>query len=432
MNYPHINKPRTQIRLFSLAAISFVLFGFFACNKNTPAKEKETVISKLNSAFVKEWYYGEFKKSPAWTAYNSKLHGLKLPAWSEGQLYSIGEFEVIEFPLTRSKSQYSIDAKIPTLQKLKLAESSVSKILFIRKKDGSIVIREIDYTPAWDYAVTNKFDLSFITSGNIKQFSGRALIRRWNGTVLNRLLIEQGKIIKTGNKMPQAINYTTQKTQGCDLYEICEYERECPEVWFGDVLVSKECGEWQPTGNCWYEEYCTFDEECPSNLSGEECACLIYNICDNINENECIVPNIEDIQSEPASETIPGSLGSVMSVNRQEIRKDPYNWYYNTSRLLGYTWKFSSSEETEAKKINGIWKFTKVSHKSDNNRTGTLPPCVNSDAKVHNAVGNVLNEGTTAKMSLDYIVRVTVTCCGYCPDVNSLFSSEIEWSCKQN
>ena len=114
-------------------------------------------------------------------------------------------------------------------------------------------------------------------------FSGRVIAKNWKEDILAISIFVKGKMTQKGSikKTTANKNQTARisSTQSGDCGEVCEYERYCDQYWYGDVLVSEECGEWQPTGNCWPIDNCS-PNECDPNMSGEECQCQMYGVCD--------------------------------------------------------------------------------------------------------------------------------------------------------
>lgn len=85
---------------FTALALSLLLI-FIACRKNDlPAKASD----KFDVAAAKEWYYGTFKKSAAYSVHTINDKGKKLPSWSRGKYKKIGDLEIVEFPLVRENT----------------------------------------------------------------------------------------------------------------------------------------------------------------------------------------------------------------------------------------------------------------------------------------------------------------------------------------
>ena len=89
---------------------------------------------KFDAAFVKEWYYGVFKKSNEWKGSGGK----QLPYWPKGVYKKVGNLEIVEFPLMKKSKDISIPADgLEDYNKIRIAEASLQRIAFIRDKRGT-------------------------------------------------------------------------------------------------------------------------------------------------------------------------------------------------------------------------------------------------------------------------------------------------------
>lgn len=261
--------------LISLTAL------FIACRKNL----NESTADTFSQNEAKEWYYSTFKKSSEWQ--QSKEKGKKLPDWKNGTYRRVGNMEIVEFPLMKERKSYAIPSAISlsSSEIRKITDGSLSRIAFIRASNNEIAVREVDYIPDIDYLELKGYDICDIKLGNKENnFSGRIITKKWNGTILSTRKSENGKITKTGKRINNAnlksnslSSTTTNNSNGCEMVEICEYERFCEEVHVGDAWVpTGECTPWEPTGNCWFEEYCG-PGECDYG-SSESCECQLYGM----------------------------------------------------------------------------------------------------------------------------------------------------------
>lgn len=275
--------------LLKLSAFtSLIVLIVLGCKKTLPSEESDIpILSKsFNADFVKEWYYGFFKKSTAWK--NSSLSGKQLPDWKNGIYHKAGNMEIVEYPLVKKKTVLSVYSgkNFTSYEANKIMEASLTRIAFIKTPDNKITVRELDYIPDPEYLKTMNYDISsIIEKAGKNNFKGRIITRNWNGEALFYSKISDGKFIGRGMINNQSGN--TSNTQTCEIYEICEYERFCEEVQVGDTWVETgNCTEWTPTGNCWTEEYCDDEDPC-EYMSEEECACMVYGNCNGGEENNC-------------------------------------------------------------------------------------------------------------------------------------------------
>lgn len=243
----------------------------FSCQKETSTSKESSV---FNPATAKEWYYAEFKKSTEWQG--SSLKGNKLPDWKNGVIGKNGNAQVVEFPLVKKTKTFPVSlankGKSLTESELKrVVNASLSKIAFFKNPSGNIVVREIDYVPDWDYLQKRGFNISDVSAffdGNT--FSGNIIVKQWDGQIISSLVLENGKIVKTGKRVVLD-GQPTVNNLDCAYVDYCIWQQDCTLTIYGDGMMTNECGEWYNTGNCWLQEVC----------NGEIDPCLAYgNNCD--------------------------------------------------------------------------------------------------------------------------------------------------------
>lgn len=266
--------------------------SMIACQKNErPAQ----VINQFNEAAAKEWYYGTFKKSQEWAS--SPQHGKKLPNWKFGLYKKIADMEVVEFPLVQAKKTTSVPSAIlSSEEKKKIFVASLSKILFIKKRNKTFV-REIDYIPDYEYLRTKNFDISDVSilKSNNQNFSGRIRIKDWKGNVIALRMLENGRIVKQGEIKTEIRNSSQSRTNdGCYTIETCDWQMDCDVTTYPDGLQTWECGEPYLLG-CSSEEWCA-----PVSCNGSpDCECLEYGICGgDDNNNECEATELDQATQE--------------------------------------------------------------------------------------------------------------------------------------
>jgi hypothetical protein len=421
----------------SICTILFLSSVVISCQKENKSPALTTT---FNADAAKEWYYGIFKKSSEWL--NSSSSGKQLPNWKISTYRKIGGMEIVEFPLMKARTKITIPKNNSASEKeiQRIADASLIRIVFVKTASNIIFVREINYIPDWNYLQKKEFDIS--SAGLLKEgndFSGRIVIKKWNEVEFSRLVVKNGIITHKGTLKGRQTNgknsseISKVNVSGCEPEEICEYARDCERICYGDYCTPWECTPWEPTGICLPVNNCP--ESACESLSAEECMCQTLGCGSDDNDNgtdECSgfqCPS--DFMSTTMAEEISSVTGSeFINSSGLQVRRDQYNWYVNKSTLLGYVWKFKSFEETEATQIGGRWKFVSVKHISTG-REGTLPPCVTSDLTMDNATPNILNDGNKARMDLTFRIRVTITCCKFCPDTVEPLSTSVEWACKQ-
>jgi len=152
----------TRTTIFQAFLLLAILIGtIVACKKGFDEPKDEILrIDKFNPAAVKEWWYGTFVKSAEWTSYysgqkNNKLVNSKVrdksPDWNHGTYRKVGNMEIVEFPLIKGVASLllPLNSKLTASNRKRIAEASLTRIAFIKKGDGNIIVREIDYIPDW-------------------------------------------------------------------------------------------------------------------------------------------------------------------------------------------------------------------------------------------------------------------------------------------
>lgn len=347
---------RRHIKLILGSFLFIILFGaaFTACHKNADVAD-----NTFDAKDAKEWYYGTFKKSAEWAASSDK--GKKLPDWKHGVYKKIGNMEIVEFPLVNARTSFALekDAALSDIDRKRIANASLSRILFI-KKGSEIEVREVDYIPEWDYMQSKGFDISgaSLYSGK-SDFTGRVMIKKWNGIGLSTLKL------KGGNLLAQAKNNARNANRGlteCGTL-IIEWERYCYPVYQGDQLIGENCTEWQPTGNEWFEPYDCDDPPTCDPSSSEDCLCQLFGICDDggggDETNECVesfLGNPTQLSDgvQTASEVISENVSTIDAITKW---KKP-EWVC----LKSLTWALNSREEGQVQLVDPQtnkweWKF---------------------------------------------------------------------------
>jgi hypothetical protein len=416
-----------------LAVIAIAIIPvMYACKKgNTPSD------GLFNAAAAKEWYYGTFKKSPAWLG--SALRGKKLPDWNNGIFRQVGNTEVVEFPLISKRKAFPLTSANAAgeVDIAKTAAGSLSRILFISKPNNQVIIREVDYVPDAQYLKTHQFDISESSLIQVNSdFTGRIIVKDWSGKKLARWYVENGSVTKRGHVTVPLINSDARITEECVTYEICEYEQICTEYWQGDEFIGEQCDPWTPTGNCWYEEYCE-GTTCGSGVSDEECLCQTFLMCDDggggggEDPQDCNLPSPGEVLAggSTASEDVLETMGS--EYTDAGIQKRAWNdkWVFYKGHWAWYNWQYLSYEEGVHYKEAGTWKWESITHKYETTE-GSTP--FDITFTMNNVATTISPNKSTAEIKLDYLVKVCISCLDIplgCDNKNE--SSGHSWPCKQ-
>jgi len=320
---------KTVVMLIGFA--SFVILIAIGCQKILDEPSFK-VNAEFDAAFVKEWYYGTFKKSSEWLS--SVEHGKKIPDWKHPVYKKIGNIKIIEYPLIKANKKIPVlSEKFLPLERVKLSEASVDRIVFVQKNDGKISVRELSFIPEWDYLKSNNFDIiDEVVSNNAKNFIGQLLVNDWSGKQVSKWQIHNGSFKKIKRKINAPVNTSsniinqTSNIQNCVTYLITEYERNCEYTSFGEGVSVYHCSEWIPTGLSWYEEVCDAEDPC-EGFSEEQCACMVYGVCNGDEEEDCSITSISKLSELSNNSTTSNETISVSTISEQpEVRTKKYEW----------------------------------------------------------------------------------------------------------
>ena len=335
------------------------------------------------------------------------MKGKKLPDWKNGKYKKLGNFEVIEFPLTREKTSLILpdNAGLREQDKKRVAEASLSRIVFVKNGTGHIIVREATYIPDPDYLARHQYDISSNSFGNVdKDFSGTIQVTKWNSTEISRSVLKEGKVEK--RIRVKAINPNSQSAitgrTACNGILVTEWFRDCEVHLYGDMMVKEECGEWMPTGNEWcYEE----EEQAPCTDPGSpQCACQEFGICEEVGENP--QENCSSSQAALEGSVVNEPVSNSTTEETQTTRVKNYAWTIYRQNLG--LWSFRSHEKGVHVKVNDEWRWQSLTHESIS-REGLM---------IGGSVSCTLNSATPyvalywASMELDFNIAASIICGG--------------------
>jgi hypothetical protein len=409
MNYKFVLLPAKK-RAKGLVALSLMAIALsviiVACQKTADASLPVSQ-SSFNPAYVKEWYYGTFKKSAEWASSNTKTK--KLPDWNHPTVGKIGDFEAIEYPLVKAISAFSIAGGATTSPDVmrKIANASLSKIVFIKDKNNKVQVREIDYIPDWEYLQKKGFDISDVSMVKDKKgFSGRIRINKWDGFPLHSAVMESGKTVKISDPYKKTGRevIASAAEDNCTEFEICTFERECSYNMIGDSPSSLVCGEWVNTGVCWTEYYC----------GGNSDECTLYGInCAGTEGDDCSQSNPADVLKNGVVDDGPARTESTTAEttapNGEITRTRYYSWQFYTGRFLHLKWHYISKSTGVHIKINNSWQWKSWTHNSIATTGSTIGE---TTCEMNNSWTDFTNNNTIATLNLDFTVKVTMYCFG--------------------
>ncbi len=251
---------RTIIKSVTIFA-SLVFLATIGCkkdiNNNITVNNTETT---FNVGDAKTWFSNTFATTSLYKS--GELADKKIVDWSKPVFYQNGPEEAIEFPLLKSKSAFPIpNNNLSEQQKQKIANASLSKVQFVRSKDGNITIKEINFIPDWDYLTDQKFDISKATLNSKKNdFTGKIIVKDWEENNMIIKMYENGKSIKIVTLGKKQVQPNSNNLEGecegsyppeCSCQRWCQYVQHC-EI-YGDGM--EICGNWEEN-YCWDEVHC--------------------------------------------------------------------------------------------------------------------------------------------------------------------------------
>lgn len=408
--------------LLSLFVFILLFVFFISCQKKSNVTDNESEIN-FNEIAAKEWYFNVFKKSSQWQ--NSVLKKEMFPDWKNYRTGKIGNNVAVEFLLIKKRPSFVIspvsgDSQLSQTQIARIAEASISKILFLKKESGNILVREIDYIPDMPYLEAQSYDIRSISVlGDLEGFSGSIITKKWNQSRIARGVFENGKLIKMGVVKETGVTNQTQRTEatqtaGCPEQQVCTFARDCILTITGDGTITNECGQWYNTGICWTE----------TNCDGID-PCQLYGDCGGGSEpdpDQCENKSCEEVQSALASITTE-NLYNISYSSSSESQPDNYGiirkavtpkWEFFKLNFVGnynvrYTVNFAGIVYKTT--TNSDWKWETIEYQGPPIRTGLVPMCFSVDLDVTVAIPIISTDKKKANVaSLEYHCSVTHPC----------------------
>lgn len=393
------------------AILTIILLVFIlSCQKEMARRAPENA---FDASFVKEWYYGTFKKSAEWAS--SAQKGKKLPDWKHPIVGKIAGHDVIEFPLVEASKNFALPSSLNLADRQRLAGASISRIQFIRGTAPSdIRVREVDYIPDAEYARGKGYDISdqSVVQNNT-DFTGTLVVKKWNGESLGLAEFKEGKFEKKGTILKGSLGNRPQ-TETCTVTEFCIIQQDCILYIYADGMTSNECSEWYNTGECWETEYCTGSE-------GD--ICELFNICEDGGgfETECNRDCAEAsailaaITSQDLNE-VEMNAGTASAPDPDGIIRKPVSPIWKFLRLnlgLGYFAEYSAFYSGVVFKTNSnatSWKWESLTFGNARRSAGNNPPCISTTLETTPASVIISPDKSDATHSLSYSVSVTAPC----------------------
>lgn len=274
-----------KTKICYIILIVIILSVVYACKRTLLS---ETDVSEFKTKQAKEWYYSIFKKSPQWTLAKSTT-GTKLPDWNKFIEYKIGNIQIVEYPLLQEKKvRRFTDNSMTTEERNKLFNATLDKVLFIKMKNGNIIVRTVQITPNLDYLRSKNYDISNNSFTCLdKNFSGTLKLFKWDGNFVKGYTYNNGKSINAIKKISRIkptlknenLRTTDENSTVCDYHVDYYYQQTCNVSIYGDGLVTEDCGE-PVLDHIEYYEYNCREDPCTGENFTEDCFCENYGFCD--------------------------------------------------------------------------------------------------------------------------------------------------------
>ena len=231
----------------------FAIVFIYGCKKTSVFDENGNVEpnTEFNTNLVKTWFYKVFQNSN--DATTVKTTDEKYPVWKNGKYRKLKNFEVLEFPLVKRNTQIYISSDLGVADKKRVAAASLKRARFIKDATGKIKVIEVNYIPDLAYLQKNNYDISKVAFGyNNDDFTGQMIYKKWNGILIARYNVINGKIkskISPKKSAVAAKNADASFTEvecGPGSIEYCVIERYCDE--YTDGLITN-CSDWEVVPN---------------------------------------------------------------------------------------------------------------------------------------------------------------------------------------
>lgn len=285
----------TPIHFSWLFLSMFTLLG--SCYKNDQLSPTTTLSQQFDVAQSKEWWYGTFRKSAAYSyrdetsVFNPSAEKLKRwPDWSHAISYDQNGLAIAEIPLVYSSKKTVLPdmEQVSFTDQVRLLKAALQKLLIIKRSDGQTIVRTVTLIPTLAYAREKQFDMSGNTLQQIdSRFSGWMIVKNWQEELVQYWGIVQGRVSKryTGLKRAASQNATIlPATQSINVDYLCVIGYEEVEVASFCVAESQPIGDVPPTEeeDCddWIPVYGTIPifGDCEVPETEPQDACTLYGV----------------------------------------------------------------------------------------------------------------------------------------------------------
>ncbi len=387
-----------HLLLTSIVLLSLTMAMVIGCNK---LSYRTDGITDPGLSKIKEWYYGNFKKSPEYKSINwsdpllddmkdkmsKDRQFIKHPYWSKTMIHKFGKQTIYEIPLSYENELFVFfgDNKYNSEEKNLIKKCRINRALFVINQDGSISKKIVTFLPSLKFLQANGYDISRINTRNFKEnkFDGFLFVKKWDESFEKIYQWEDGKVkqLKVSVNKNANIYKPTNKSQmaaeqNCYFEPVLKCEViGCVYVPIGDE-PSPPCESLpseQQSLDCHYEYEQVCQETNDPNIcmgypSEEECYCALYGMCSN---DDGTSPDSETENCSDSETTLNEALtcnSASESVNiiplSQTLNKREFMLQWIFVKHAYSLWYFVSHEHAYHKKVFGVWQWDKLTHEN--------------------------------------------------------------------
>ncbi len=368
-----------KTKYYLLLAISLVLVVAYSCRKDLvnemPVKPETVQWAKDHFNAVLAVNNGSFVKiasTSASTTSNQKPNK-KTPWWGRATASKTNLFDFVEVPLFYTRKVITLISRKDDPIDMEIAKASFDRLIVFKDKKGNIDQRIVSFIPDKDYLRKHDGDISHNKIDKLdKDFTGYLLYKNWEGKIVNKLRIINGKAksfskktsaisapIKLNKVASRASNTVLsspgyQGQPGCtDWYTVtyttfCYYEGDNPTPLYCDApeITDMEYTRTECPSDPGDDEGCAD----PANFNNPECnGGGTEETCGDVEEEVMATPISIDVNEMPVSSS---------TTERVKI----YEWKF-LQNAMGM-WNYTSKEKGTHKKVGSEWHWDKLEHLS--------------------------------------------------------------------
>jgi hypothetical protein len=414
-----------------LSLIAAALLVFVACRKNEKILDVE---KEFSIESVKEWYNAKFVNTTEYTNGTIGSGIKKMPNWKMGEVYTIGDVKIAEFPLLIDKRKVYVSEKLSEANAKRVVEHTRYKVIFVQAPNKKIQVRIVQFTPTFDYLQSKNFNLSKLSFKDYqKDFKGDIMLFDFDNNFKNgyHFSNEKLKVIHLKTKFPNQNVNSRQPfcDNGVTLDPNCHYtihtvfEIICTNGWnIAEGFHPNYCSIGQIISIECELQYCdpppNEDQDltdCMASGSTQaDCMCSLYGLgcgddgdddetCNASTVIQTIQSNLQDCSTE--------SFDTKSTENTIDPEKKGMliHWLIGWSGV--YTFRVWCWDKFISTKTNGIWKVTSGNNVSVN-WEGTIVGATSIENPVYTrpSIFTFPENGNYGKVDSECSIKYSVSC----------------------